>query len=214
MQFRRSVNHAAGLWSRSTSRDCAPPARARGHCCGCAPTPGTSRSSTATRSWPHVSTHSCCGRPATRATSRDSSDATDALYARFYTVNAYFGAALSSAVGVLLADSRVLRGGRLAIRVLHDDAPSGGCGFVRGVNPAAMVALGGGFVVFLRLLEPVRQTPAAGFRTLSASRPVIAVALAIHLLCSRLFTIPRGLGAYPACGASTGAQGSPSRREA
>ena len=122
--------------------------------------------------------------------------ATDALYARFYTVNAYFGAVLSSAVGVLLADSRVLRGGRLAIRVLHDDAPSGGCGFVRGINPAAMVALGVGFVVYLLLLEPVSQTPAAGFRTLSASLPVIAVAFAIHVLCSRLFTIPRGLGAY------------------
>lgn len=112
--------------------------------------------------------------------------ATDALYTRFYTVNAYFGAVLASAIGVLLADWMVLRRGRISIRALHDgDAVRGGA-FVRGVNVAAMVALVTGFVAYHGMLEPVSQTPAAGFRWLSATLPVTAVAFAVHLLLSRI----------------------------
>jgi NCS1 family nucleobase:cation symporter-1 len=61
-----------------------------------------------------------------------------------------------------------------------------------------MIALAAGFAAYLALLEPVSQTPAAGFRHLSASLPSMALAFAVHLALSRMVTIPRGLGGYRA----------------
>lgn len=122
--------------------------------------------------------------------------ASDGLYARFYTFIAFYGAVFASAIGILLADWLVLRRGAVNIRALHHAAPGSAYGFWAGFNPAAMIALVAGFAVFLALLEPVSQTPAAGFRHLSASLPSMAVAFAVHLTLSRLITIPRGLGGY------------------
>jgi NCS1 family nucleobase:cation symporter-1 len=123
--------------------------------------------------------------------------ASEALYARFYTVTAFFGAVLASAVGVLLADWVVLRKGHLSISALHDTQPGGTHWFLAGVNPAALVALGAGFLTYVAMLEPVSQTPGAGFRHLSASLPAMTAAFAVHLALSRMLTIPRGLGGYP-----------------
>lgn len=71
-------------------------------------------------------------------------------------MTAFFGAVLSSAVGVL-----------------------------------------SGFAAYVAMLEPVSQTPAAGFRHLSATLPAMSAAFAAHLALSRMVTIPRGLGSYP-----------------
>ncbi len=80
--------------------------------------------------------------------------------------------------------------------VLHYAAPERAYGFVAGFNPAAIIALLAGFGAYLAVLEPVRQTPAAGFRHLSATLPSMALAFAVHLALSRMVTIPRGLGGY------------------
>ncbi|MGB7418105.1 MAG: hypothetical protein WA918_02890, partial [Erythrobacter sp.] len=55
-----------------------------------------------------------------------------------------------------------------------------------------------GFFVYTTLLEPVSQTPGAAFRYCSASLPAIAVAFALHVLLSRLITIPASKGGYRA----------------
>lgn len=123
--------------------------------------------------------------------------ASDALYARFYTVTAFFGAVLASAVGILLADWLVLRKRQVSIGALHHTQPGGAYGFMAGVNPAGLVALGAGFAAYVAMLEPVSQTPAAGFRHLSATLPAMTAAFAAHLALSRMVTIPRGLGGYP-----------------
>lgn len=123
--------------------------------------------------------------------------ASDALYANFYTVTAFFGAVLSSAVGVLLADWLVLRRGQVSIGALHQTEPGGAYGFMAGINPAGLVGLVAGFAAYVAMLEPVSQTPAAGFRHLSATLPAMTAAFAAHLALSRMVTIPRGLGSYP-----------------
>jgi NCS1 family nucleobase:cation symporter-1 len=123
--------------------------------------------------------------------------ASEALYARFYTVTAFFGAVLASAVGILLADQLVLRKGEVRISALHDTRPGSAYGFVAGVNPAAVGALGAGFFTYLAMLEPISLTPGAGFRSLSASLPAMTAAFAAHLALSRMLTLPRGLGGYP-----------------
>ncbi|MGY6551509.1 MAG: cytosine permease [Erythrobacter sp.] len=123
--------------------------------------------------------------------------ATDALYASFYTVIAFYGAVFAPATGILLAEGLVLRRGAISIRALHDASPSGAYGFRVGINPAAMIALAAGFAAYIALLEPISQTPAGGFRYLSASLPSIAVAFAVHLALSVMIIIPQGLGAYP-----------------
>ncbi|MEE4205418.1 MAG: cytosine permease [Erythrobacter sp.] len=122
--------------------------------------------------------------------------ASDALYARFYTVVAFYGAIFAPTAGILLADWLVLRRGSVDLVALHRPVPGSAYGFVAGFNPAAMVALLAGFGAYLALLEPVGQTPAGGFRHLSATLPSIAVGFAVHLALSRLITIPLGLGGY------------------
>lgn len=127
--------------------------------------------------------------------------ASDALYARFYTMVAFSGAVLAPTTGILLADWLVLRREAVNVRALHHPVLGSAYGFIAGFNPAAMIALAAGFVTYLALLEPVSQTPAAGFSYLSASLPSMALAFAVHLALSRMVTIPRGLGGYrPALG--------------
>jgi NCS1 family nucleobase:cation symporter-1 len=122
--------------------------------------------------------------------------ASDALYARFYTVVAFYGAVFAPTIGILLADWLVLRRGAVDIRALHHATPGSAYGFIAGFNPAAMIALLAGFGVYLALLEPVSQTPAAGFKYLSATLPSMALAFAVHLALSRILVIPRGFGGY------------------
>jgi NCS1 family nucleobase:cation symporter-1 len=122
--------------------------------------------------------------------------ASDALYARFYTFVAFYGAVFAPATGILLADWLVLRRGSVDLRALHHAVPGSAYGFVVGFNPAAMIALVAGFVTYLALLEPVSQTPTAGFRHLSATLPSMVLAFVVHLALSRIVTIPRGLGDY------------------
>ena len=123
--------------------------------------------------------------------------ASDALYARFYTMVAFSGAVLAPTTGILLADWLVLRRETVDVRALHHPVPGSAYGFVAGFNPAAMIAIVAGFVTYLALLEPVSQTPGALFRYTSASLPAIAAAFFTHLLCSRFITIPSGRGGYP-----------------
>lgn len=122
--------------------------------------------------------------------------ASDALYARFYTMVAFSGAIFAPTVGILLADWLVLRRRTVDIRALHQPAPGSAYGFIAGFNPAAMLALVAGVVTYLVLLEPVSQTPGALFRYTSASLPAIASAFVVHLLCLHLIMLPAGRGGY------------------
>ncbi len=122
--------------------------------------------------------------------------ASDALYARFYAVVAFYGAIFAPTTGILLADWLVLRRGAVNIRALHHPVPGSAYGFIAGFNPAAMIALAAGFATYIALLEPVSQTPAFGFRHLSASIPALVAAFIVHLTLSRVFNIPADLGGY------------------
>lgn len=122
--------------------------------------------------------------------------ATDALYEKFYSITASFGAIFAACVGVLLADRIVLRRSSIELAGLHDTS-GGPYAFWFGINPAALIALVAGVVTYLALLEPMSQTPSAAFRYTSASLPAIAAAFVAHLALSRLITIHAGLGGYP-----------------
>lgn len=128
--------------------------------------------------------------------------ATDALYTRFYSVVAFFGAIYAGCVGVLLADRLVLRRNRLSIRGLHDLGASGPYHFWRGINPAAVAAVAAAFGAYRVLLEPIEQVPGPGFWVLGASLPAVAVAFVVHIGLSRVFVIRAGPGDYPAKRAS------------
>lgn len=122
--------------------------------------------------------------------------ATDALYARFYSITATFGAIFAACIGVTLADRLALRRSQVDLAGLHDTA-GGPYAFWSGINPVALVAIAAGFATYLALLEPVSQTPGALFRFTAASLPAIAGAFLAHLVLSRLLTIPAGRGGYP-----------------
>ncbi|AOL24600.1 nucleobase:cation symporter-1, NCS1 family [Erythrobacter litoralis] len=121
--------------------------------------------------------------------------ATDALYAKFYSITASFGAIFAACVGVLLADRLVLRRSDANLAALHNTS-GGPYAFWSGINPAALIALAAGFATYIALLEPVSQTPDALFRYTSASLPAIAGAFVVHLALTRLVTIPARRGGY------------------
>ncbi|MGB3470459.1 MAG: hypothetical protein WBA51_06545 [Erythrobacter sp.] len=123
--------------------------------------------------------------------------ASEDLYTQFYSIVAFYGAIFAACVGVLLADRLVLRRSKVDLAGLHSNS-GGPYRFWFGINPAAFIALLAGFFVYTMLLEPVSQTPSAAFRYCSASLPAIAVAFALHILLSRLITIPAGKGGYRA----------------
>lgn len=122
--------------------------------------------------------------------------ASDSMYDKFYAIVAFFGAIFAACTGVLLADWLVLRRSEVDIAALHDTS-GGPYAFWQGINPVALMALIAGFIAYIALLEPLSQTPTAAFRYLSASLPAVAAAFSLHILLSRLITIPAGRGGYP-----------------
>ena len=62
--------------------------------------------------------------------------------------------------------------------------------------PFAFVAIACGVGVYLLLMNPLTFGTAPLFVLTSASLPAVAVAMAMHILLTRLIVIPAGKGAY------------------
>lgn len=114
-------------------------------------------------------------------------------YARFVSWGAILVAPLC---GIQIVDYFVLRRQRLALRDLYLPDARSAYWFWRGFNPAAIVALAAGGIVYALLLNPVTYEPAGWFRWLTASMPAFAVAALAHYALSKLFVVRGPMGAY------------------
>lgn len=109
-----------------------------------------------------------------------------AVYDQFFRFLALTSLVLAPLVGVVIADFFLLRHRDLDLRALYPGSGSTTYRFPLGVNPAALLALALGALVYWILLDPVSLAHTSWFPVLGASLPAFVTGLVAHLLLSRL----------------------------
>jgi NCS1 family nucleobase:cation symporter-1 len=118
------------------------------------------------------------------------------FFDHFGTFLAFLGVAFAPLVGIGIVDYYVLRRRRVSVHALFDHSPQGAYHFWGGVNPAAIVGLVIGAVVYILLLDPVSYESHAPFQYVSATLPSAFLAAAGYWLVTKLVVIPAGKGGY------------------
>ena len=122
-----------------------------------------------------------------------------AVYDNFMQFLVWSGVAFAPLSAVYIADYFVLRRQRIHLRDLYDARPGSRYAFLGGFNPSALLAVALGSGAYVLLLNPATfEQPVPGFAVLTASVPAFVVAGAVHLLLTRLWIRPAGLGGYEA----------------
>jgi nucleobase:cation symporter-1, NCS1 family len=117
------------------------------------------------------------------------------FFAKFGNFLALIGVAFAPLCGIQIVDYFVLRRGRIDIRAIYVDEPRQPYYFWRGINPAAMIALGAGCLTYIALLNPLSYDSTALYPYLTASLPAAAAAASTYWLCS-LCVMRAGRGGY------------------
>ena len=117
------------------------------------------------------------------------------FFAKFGNFLALIGVAFAPLCGIQIVDYFVLRRGRIDIRAIYSDQRGQPYHFWRGINPAAIMALGAGCATYIALLNPLSYDSAAPYPYLTASLPAAAVAGMVYFLGS-LVVIRTGRGGY------------------
>jgi nucleobase:cation symporter-1, NCS1 family len=107
------------------------------------------------------------------------------FFAKFGSFLALIGVAFAPLCGIQIADYYLVRRRQLDLRAIYEDGPGTPYFFWRGVNPAALLALGAGCAVYVGLLNPLSYASAGPYRLLTASLPATAAAGLVHVLASR-----------------------------
>jgi nucleobase:cation symporter-1, NCS1 family len=117
------------------------------------------------------------------------------FFAKFGNFLALIGVAFAPLCGIQIVDYFVLRRGRIDIRAIYLTAPQQPYYFWRGVNPAAMIALGAGCLTYVIFLNPLSYDSTALYPYLTASLPSATAAALVYFLAS-LLVIRAGRGGY------------------
>jgi NCS1 family nucleobase:cation symporter-1 len=117
------------------------------------------------------------------------------FFAKFGNFLALIAVAFAPLCGIQIIDYFALRRGRIDIRALYADPPRGAYAFWRGVNPAALFALGTGCATYIALLNPLSYHSAPLYPYVTASLPAAAAAALSYLLGS-LLVMRAGRGGY------------------
>jgi nucleobase:cation symporter-1, NCS1 family len=117
------------------------------------------------------------------------------FFAKFGNFLALIGVAFAPLCGIQIVDYFILRRGRIDIRAIYADEPQHAYYFWRGVNPAALAALGAGCTTYIVFLNPLSYGSSALYPYFTASLPSTAAAGLVYLFCSRL-VIRAGRGGY------------------
>jgi nucleobase:cation symporter-1, NCS1 family len=118
------------------------------------------------------------------------------FYDNFFKFLAWVSLALAPLCGVHLADFFFLRRRKLDVRGLYESERLSPYAFWGGFNPAALISVALGAVVYFILLNPVTFEAAGIFRFVSASIPAFLVAGIAHVLLTKLVVQPLGKGGY------------------
>ena len=122
----------------------------------------------------------------------------DLFFSHFGSFIAFVGVGFAPLCGIQIVDYYVLRGRRIAIRDLYDATESAPYRYWRGVNPAALAAMGVGFIVYIYLLDPLAYESRWPYQYLTASLPTALISALVYGVVTRLWVAPRGMGGYRA----------------
>ncbi len=118
------------------------------------------------------------------------------VFNEFGTILALIGVCFAPLCGIQIADYFVLRRRRIDIRAIFEGTPGSPYYFLKGVNPAAVVALLVGIALYIYLLNPLTYESHGPYRYLTASLPTTFVSACVYILISRLYIMRAGLGGY------------------
>jgi nucleobase:cation symporter-1, NCS1 family len=90
-----------------------------------------------------------------------------------------------------IADYFFLRGRRVSLSGIYAREASGPYAYLRGFNPAALVALAFGCALYMVLLNPLTFASSTPYRFLTASLPAALCAGIVYLAGSRVGARPR-----------------------
>ncbi|MGL6210301.1 MAG: cytosine permease, partial [Paracoccaceae bacterium] len=120
----------------------------------------------------------------------------DLFFANFGTFLAFIGVFFAPICAIQIVDYLILRRQRISIRAVFVGGPGTDYHYWGGFNPAAILAMIGGFFTYLYLLNPVSYASNAPYDYLTASLPTAAVAGVIYAIVTLVVVKPAGKGGY------------------
>jgi len=118
------------------------------------------------------------------------------FFTHFNTFIAIIGISMAPLCAIQIVDYYILRNRRIDIRAIYDADPRGGYRFWGGFNPAAVVAMAVGFVVYTWLLNPWTYASRWPYQYLTASLPTALASAITYWAFTRLVVIPARRGGY------------------
>ncbi|MCY1537988.1 NCS1 nucleoside transporter family protein [compost metagenome] len=119
------------------------------------------------------------------------------IYDGFFIFLVWTSALNSALAGIGIADYFFLRRQRLNLRHLYSEDERSPFHFWRGFNPAALVALVAGFVIYVVVFNPQTLANTTFFTFATASLPSCLLAGVVHYVLTRVMAARLGWGAYP-----------------
>ncbi len=119
------------------------------------------------------------------------------IYDGFFKFLVWTSALNSALTGIGIADFFLLRKQRLNLRALFASPHDPAYRFWQGFNPAGLIALAVGFIVYVWVFNPQTLSHAPVFVYLTASIPSCVAAGLVHVLLTWAWVRRRGWGDYP-----------------
>jgi nucleobase:cation symporter-1, NCS1 family len=118
------------------------------------------------------------------------------FFTHFNTFIAIIGISMAPLCAIQIVDYYILRKRHIDIRAIYDADLRGGYRFWGGFNPAAVVAMGVGFVVYTYLLNPWTYASRWPYQYLTASLPTAFASAIVYWVFTRWVVIPARRGGY------------------
>jgi len=122
---------------------------------------------------------------------------TPGIYDGFFKFLVWTSALNSALTGIGIADFFLLRRQKLNLRALFASPHDPAYRFWQGFNPAGLIALAIGFIVYVWVFNPQTLSHAPVFVYLTASIPSCVAAGLVHVLLTWAWVRRRGWGDYP-----------------
>lgn len=119
------------------------------------------------------------------------------IYDGFFKFLVWTSALNSALTGIGIADFFLLRKQRLNLRALFASPNDPAYRFWQGFNPAGLIALAVGFIVYVWVFNPQTLSHAPVFVYLTASIPSCLAAGLVHVVLTWVWVRRRGWGDYP-----------------
>lgn len=120
----------------------------------------------------------------------------DVFSDKFGTFLAFIGVFFATLCAIQIVDFLILRNQRLNVRALYDSSPDSPYYYIGGFNLAALLAMAGGFVTYVYLLNPLTYASRAPYDILTASLPAALVGGVVYWLATVLWIRAKGMGDY------------------